>query len=68
MLNLPLPDRPSRKPGLLIVVADAPVISITLSVGSPDTRNVNMTSYKANTTKPIANTTSMIYKNGKKET
>lgn len=54
------PDRPSRKPGLLIVVAAAPVISMMVNVGSPDTRHVNMTSYKAATTNPIDNTTKII--------
>lgn len=42
------------------MVDDAPVISITVNVGSPETRNVNMTSYKAPTTKPIVKTTRKI--------
>lgn len=59
MQFLPFVGLPSRKPGLLYVVAGAADISAG-AVGSPPTRNVNITSYKANTAKPIANTISII--------
>lgn len=55
----PLPGLPSRKPGLLYVVAGAADIS-TGSVGSPPVRSANITSYKAETAKPIDSTTSTI--------
>lgn len=46
------------------MVAGAADIS-TGSVGSPPMRNVNMTSYKADTTKPIDSTTNTIFRRRK---
>lgn len=57
--SLPFVGRPSRKPGLLYVVAGAADIA-TGAVGSPPARNVNSTSYEANTAKAIASTISTI--------